>query len=322
MSANTELSAKTKEPGAEDEPNGTAEDLQSGGTSESTQTPDENSQTTIYCSQSEIRRPIALLHEIYRGFVDGRELAWRIFVRNLSGLYRQTLLGLFWAFLPPIANTAIWIFLKSQNVFEMGDTGVDSTVYILTGMILWQAFIDAFQVPSNVLNSNKNMVSKLNFPRESLLLVGFGEVMFNLAIRVVLLIPAFFYFGVSISSGILLAPITIFAMVLLGISLGLFLLPLGSLYKDVGRFIAMFVPFWMIITPIIYVPRESFPGTLLNWVNPASPLLLVSRDLLLTGDTTHVSIGILFGLLSIPLLVIGLIVYRISLPILIERMPA
>ena len=156
---------------------------------------------TEYSSESEIRRPFKLIRDIFAGFYEGRELAWRIFVRNLNSLYRQTLLGLFWAFLPPIANTAIWIFLKSQNVFEIGDTSVgdtsvDSTVYILTGMILWQAFVDAFQAPMEVMNKNKNMIAKLNFPRESLLLVGFGEVMFNLAIRILLLIPAFIYFQV------------------------------------------------------------------------------------------------------------------------------
>ena len=283
---------------------------------------DPSAEQIVYNSSSEIRNPIKLFKEIFTGFVNGRELASRIFVRNLNGLYRQTALGLFWAFLPPIANTAIWIFLKSQNVFEMGDTGVDSTVYILTGMILWQAFVDAFQAPANMLNSNKNMVSKLNFPREALLLVGFSEVAFNMAVRLVLLIPAFILFRVSISWGILLAPFAIVAMILFAMSLGLLLLPIGSLYKDVGRFIAMIIPFWMIVTPIIYVPPENFPGTLLNWVNPASPLLLVSRDLLLMGDTTHATLGIAFGLLAIPLFLIGLIIYRISLPILIERMAA
>ena len=283
---------------------------------------DPEAPTVVYASVSEIRNPLKLFKEIYSGFVNGHELASRIFVRNLNGLYRQTALGLFWAFLPPIANTAIWIFLKSQNVFEMGETGVDSTVYILTGMILWQAFIDAFQAPANMLNSNKNMVSKLNFPRESLLLVGFSEVLFNMAVRLVLLIPAFILFRVQVSWGILLAPLSIVAMVIFAMSLGLLLLPIGSLYKDVGRFVSMIIPFWMIVTPIIYVPPESFPGTLLNWVNPASPLLLVSRDLLLMGESTHATLGIVFGLLSIPLLLIGLIIYRISLPILIERMAA
>ena len=129
---------------------------------------------TVYSPSAAIRQPLRLLADIAGGFFKGRELAWRLFVRNLRGMYRQTLLGLLWAFLPPIANTAIWIFLQSQNVFSMGDTGVNSTVYILAGMILWQAFIDAFQAPMNLLKSNRNMISKLNFPRESLLMVGFG----------------------------------------------------------------------------------------------------------------------------------------------------
>ena len=277
---------------------------------------------TEYNSRSDIRHPIKLVSSIFNGFVDGRELAWRIFIRNLNSLYRQTLLGLFWAFLPPLANTAIWIFLKSQNVFEMGNTNVNSTVYILTGMILWQAFVDAFQVPAEILNKNRNMISKLNFPRESLVLVGFGEVMFNLMIRLLLLVPAFWYFDISVNAGVLLAPIAIIFMVFFGIALGTFLMPVGSLYKDVGRLISMFIPFWMIITPLIYVPPETYPGTLLNWVNPASPLLLVSRDLLLMGESSHMAIGLIFGGLSIPLLILALMVYRVSLPILIERMPA
>lgn len=276
---------------------------------------------TVYSSKSELRHPVRLLRGIFSAFYEGRELAWRIFIRDLNGLYRQTLLGLFWAFLPPLANTAIWLFLKSQNVFQMGETGVDATVFILTGMILWQAFLDAFLVPANAINSNRNMISRLNFPREALLMVGFGEVLFNLAIRIVLLVPAFLYFGITLKAGMLLAPFAIIGLILLGISLGLFLLPIGSLYKDVERFIALFIPFWMIVTPIIYVPALTFPGSLLNWVNPASPLLLVSRDFLLVGETNHALIGILFGIMTIPLLMIGLIVYRVSLPILIERMP-
>ncbi|MEM9411632.1 MAG: ABC transporter permease [Planctomycetota bacterium] len=277
---------------------------------------------TVYSSTSEIRRPLNLLVEIFRGFYDGRELAWRIFVRNLNGLYRQTLLGLFWAFLPPLANTAIWIFLRSQNVFEIGETNVDSTVYILTGMILWQAFIDAFQAPMDVMNKNKNMIAKLNFPRESLMLVGFGEVLFNLGIRVLLLIPAFIYYQVPFNWGSLFAPIAILSMILWAISLGLLLMPLASLYKDVGRFLALFMPFWMIITPIIYVAPTTYPGTLLTWLNPASPLLLLSRDFILFGDSPHLPIGLIFAAASFPLALAGMMLYRISLPILIERLPA
>lgn len=275
----------------------------------------------IYTARSEIRSPVKLVKNIFLDFWAGRELAWRLFLRNLRGLYRQTLLGLFWVFLPPIANTAFWVFLKSAKVYQI-DVGVDTTVYILTGMILWQAFIDAYQMPLAMLTKNQNMISKLNFPRETLLLVGLGEVFFNLAIRMLLLVPAFLVFGVAFHPTILLAPLTVVGMVLLGTAFGLLIMPLGSLYQDVGRFTAIMLPFWMILTPTVYAPFDSYPGSLLNWLNPASPLLLLSRDWLLDGSMDFLFVGLIYGALVLPLLLLGLIVYRISIPVLIERMSA
>ena len=146
-------------------------------------------------------------------------MAWRLFLRNVRGMYRQTFLGLFWAFLPPIANTAVWIFLRQQGVFDTGEMTVNATLYILTGMILWQSFADAIQMPLKVLNQNKSMISKLRFSREALIMLGIGEVFFDLAIRMLLLIPAFLWFGVSLSWTLLLAPLTIVLMVLWGLSL-------------------------------------------------------------------------------------------------------
>ena len=276
----------------------------------------------IYSAESEVRHPLRLIANMFADFMAGRELAWRLFLRNIRGLYRQTFLGLFWAFLPPIANTAMWVVLQKAGVFDMGEITVNKTVYILTGMILWQAFIDAFQMPLNAINKNRNMISKLNFPRESLLLVGFGEVCFDLTIRLLLLIPAFLLFGVAFKTSLILAPLVIIALILFGTGLGLLVMPIGSLYQDVGRFISMIVPFWMIVTPIVYVPKDTFPATLLNWVNPASPLILLARDLILLGGSNHVGTGLIFAAITLPLLLLGLIVFRVSIPVLVERMNA
>ena len=235
-------------------------------------------------------------------------------------MYRQTLLGLFWAFLPPIANTAVWIFLRQQGVFDTGEMTVNATLYILTGMILWQSFADALQMPLKIFNQNKSMISKLRFAREGLVLMGIGEVFFDLAIRMLLLIPAFLWFGVPLSWALLLAPLTILLMVLWAAGIGLLLMPIGCLYQDVGRFLRLAIPFWMIITPIIYVAPETFPGSLLVWLNPASPLLLFSRDLILVGGSSFWLPAVLVGVAAVPMFLLGMIVFRISIPVLVERM--
>ena len=272
-----------------------------------------------YSAESEISNPLNLIRGMLRDFSAGRELAWRLFVRNLRGLYRQTLLGLFWAFLPPIVNTAFWVFLREADVFDTGKMPINSTIFILTSMIFWQAFIEAFQMPIDVINKNKNMVSKLNFPRESLLMVGFGEVLFNFMIRTLLLIPAFLWFQFVPPATIVLMPIAALGLVFVGAGLGLMLMPIGALYQDVGRFIGLATPFWMILTPVVYMPLS---GSLLNWLNPASPLLILARDWALIGSTEHAGAAIIFGVASVILMLIGLVVYRVSIPVLVERMTA
>ena len=283
---------------------------------------DPSLKSVTYSPHSEILSPFNLLKIIFADFMEGRELAWRLFLRNLRGLYRQTALGLFWAFLPPLANTAIWIFLQRTGVFSAGEMGVHPAVFILTGMVLWQAFIDAFQMPLQAINKNRNMISKLNFPRESLLLVGLGEVAFNLLIRLLMLFPAFWLFGVSVGPSFLLGLVAAVGLILVGVSLGLLIMPIGFLYQDVGRFLQMVLPLWMILTPIIYCPLETFPGSLLNYLNPASPLLILGRDLMLFGGTEHWAIGLGFALFAIPIFLFGLVIHRVSMPVLVERMNA
>ena len=273
-----------------------------------------------YSAESEIRNPAKLFADMWSDTWDGRELAWRLFLRNIRGLYRQTLLGLFWAFLPPVANTAIWIFLRQQGVFSIGDVQVNETLYILTGMILWQVFSDAIQMPMKVLNQHKSMLSKLRFSRESLLLVGLGEIVFDLLIRAVLLVLAMAWFGVAPTVAVFGGVLAIIMLIALGATLGILLMPIGSLYQDVGRLLAMVVPFWMILTPIIYPPATSFPGTLLNWLNPASPFLILARDLLLLGSSNMWGVAFVWALITVPLALFGLVVFRISIPVLVERM--
>lgn len=276
---------------------------------------------TVYNAEPEIARPVRLLASVFRSAWEGRELAWRLFLRNLRGMYRQTFLGLFWIFLPPIANTAIWVFLRAQRLLEFElPAGVHPTLYILTGMILWQGFVEAFQMPLNALNSNKSMISKLNFPREALLAEGLGAVIFQMLVRLMLLIPALFYYRLEWQAGAWLAPFYLVWLILFATALGLLIMPIGSLYQDVARFLSVGLPFWMILTPIIYSPPSTYPGTLLNWLNPASPLLMAARDTLLIGTSDNPA-AVPFAAIAIPLFVLGLIVYRLSLPALIERMP-
>ena len=276
----------------------------------------------VYSPESPLRSPA----EFVRRFVDdvwaSRGLAWRLLIRNLSAQYRQTLLGYLWVFLPVLATTATWVFLHSSNVVQFDTPGVVYPVFVLTGLALWQTFVDALQAPLRIVTDSKPMLAKINFPREALLLVAASEVIFNSLIRLILLAGVLAWFGVVPPASALLLPVGLLSLTAFGLMLGLLMVPLGLLYQDFSRGIVLIAQFWMYLTPVVYPPPETWPASLLNTLNPVSPLILVTRDWMLTGTTGQLPAFCLVVAATFLFTMVGLAMFRLAMPILIERMSA
>lgn len=276
----------------------------------------------IYNPESLLRRPSLLFRNMIRDLIASRHLAWRLIVRNLNAMYRQTILGYVWAFLPPLAVTVVWVFLKSQKIFATGPTEVPYVLYVLTGTLLWQGFTDALNAPLRLLQSSKAMLTKINFPREALILAALGEVIFNFIVRSVLLIILFFVYDIQLTAYTALAPVGIIAILTLGITMGILILPFGLLYQDVGRGLTVITTFWFLVTPVVYPPPTAWPASLIVQFNPVSPLIVATRNLLTTGQTSLVLTSAVIFSATFFLLCLGWIIYHLSLPHLIARMSA
>ena len=73
----------------------------------------------VYSPEPLLGHPVVLVRSIARDLLAARELAWRLFVRDLSAQYRQTFLGYIWVFLPPLAASLTFIFLNSQGIVRI-----------------------------------------------------------------------------------------------------------------------------------------------------------------------------------------------------------
>ena len=60
---------------------------------------------TVYTPDSSLSHPLVMAREMFRDLFASRELAWRLAVRDIRAQYRQAFLGIFWAFILPLANT-------------------------------------------------------------------------------------------------------------------------------------------------------------------------------------------------------------------------
>lgn len=273
----------------------------------------------VYTPDSAIRNPGALVRGLVRDIQAGRELAWRLFVRDLSAQYRQTFLGYVWAFLPPLVASLTFIFLQSQGITRI-ETSIPYVAFAMMGTLLWQTFVDAIQSPLNSIQSAKAMLAKINFPREALLLGGLYMVGFNFLIRLVLLVGVMAIWKVEPGPGLVVFPFAMLGLALSGFAVGMLILPIGTLYGDVGKSVPIAAQFWMLLTPVVYPARtEGFAGWLATW-NPISPLITTARESLGGGNLTQLNEAGIVMACALLISFLGLLAFRIVMPKLIERM--
>lgn len=275
-----------------------------------------------YSPASQLRSPAHLLAAMVRDLLASRDLAWRLSVRDISAQYRQSVLGVFWAFVPPLLSALLFIVLQHKKVVNIPDPGMPYALFALVGTTLWQTFTDAVNAPLKVVTGAKPVLAKINFPREALILSAFYQTLFAFAIKALLLVGVLLWFAVPVTWGWLLALIPIFLLIWLGIAIGLALTPLGMLLNDVSAMLTLGLQLAFFLTPVVYPPPQSFPYSLLATWNPVSPYLLAARNLLAQGQIENLTpLLAVTGVLLVGTLVVW-VVYRVSMPILIERISA
>jgi lipopolysaccharide transport system permease protein len=256
---------------------------------------------------------------MWRDLLASRELAWRLMVRDISAQYRQSFLGIAWAFLPPIVMAASFTLASNAQVINVGVTDIPYPAYVMFSTALWQTFVEALNGPVQAVTIAKPMLARVNFPREALILAKLGEVFFNFAIKTILIAALFIFFRVSVSWTVILMPVALIHLVLLGTFIGILLAPFGVLYQDISKGLNLITSFWLFLTPVVYpVPNHGTFGFLVK-LNPVTPLLVTTRELATTGVISEpFGFWVVSGITVVGLLLTW-IVFRLAMPFVVER---
>ena len=127
---------------------------------------------TVYTPESPLRQPTRFAREMMADLLASRELARRMFIRDLSAQYRNSLLGYLWIFVPPVLASLPFIYLNRAGLLRLGDTSVPYAAYAIVGTTIWQTFVDALNSPLKTANAARPILTRINFPREAILLSG------------------------------------------------------------------------------------------------------------------------------------------------------
>lgn len=276
-------------------------------------------QEIIYTPESELRFPKQFLKSMLRDLRASREIGWRLFLRNFRSQYRQSVLGYLWLIFPPLITAFIWISLNKTRILNVGETDGSYAAYVLTGIFLWQSFVEIINCPLQQIVFSQAIITKFRVPHEALILSGLGGVIFNLFIRIVILLIGLLLLKVTLSWTLLLVPFGLFCLLTFGLAIGLLITPLGLLYKDVSNVLGSGLQIAFFLTPIIYyVPAGGIASSVVA-LNPVTPLLVTTRNWLITGTITPQPYFFYVTAVSLVILFFSWVTYRLAKPHLIER---
>lgn len=212
-----------------------------------------------------------------------RELLWVWTVRNIRVRYKQSVLGIAWAVLQPLA--LMIVFSAVFTVFVRVDTGgIPYPVFSYAALLPWTFFSGSITLAATSLSNNTNLVTKVYFPREimpiSVVIAGFVDFL----IALVIFIGMLFFYHVQIGLPILLYPVIILIQVIITVGITMLVSALDVFFRDIRFILPLGIQLWMFATPIIY-PVSSIPEKYrsLYMLNPMAGLIESFRAVAIQG---------------------------------------
>ena len=280
----------------------------------------QSNRVTVYEPNHIMKAGIRVWSEMFRELADFRGLIWRLVVRDLSARYTQSVLGIFWAFLAPLIMMLLFVWIKGKNILPIGDTAMPYAAFVFLGQMVWLIFAGGVTASASSMVAAGALLTKINFPREVLVLSAVGQTIFEFLIRIPLLLIIFVFLGFTPKLTILLVPFALLPLLLLVIGLGFFVSLLNAMIRDVSSILGIVMNLGMFVTPVIYPPPVSWPMSfLINYANPVSGYVNAARDLTTVGSMTDPVSYISSVIISIFIFFIGWRLFHLVEPKVAER---
>lgn len=268
----------------------------------------------VYTADSLRRQGWHVWKNILSDSLDSRELVWRLILRDISARYRQSVLGYLWAILPSVFTVTIFAGLTQSRTIPIGETPLPYVAYTLWNISFWQLFASSLGACTHSLANAGPLVSKVNFPKEVLVLAAIGQPLLDFLIRLVPLAFVFIWYDVSFKAQMAFLPLILFPAIWLAAGLGFVLSITHLVLRDVGNIVSMALTFGMFLAPILYPPPTSWPLSLINILNPFSPLLIASQDVIAYGSLSMPQAFLFSCLFSALMFGVGWRLFRLAMP--------
>ena len=178
-----------------------------------------------------------------------RELFFFLAWRDILVRYKQTIIGILWALLRPLATMLILTVVFGKWA-KMPSEGVPYPILVFAAMLPWQFFANSLTGASNSLITNTNLISKVYFPRLiipiSSVVVSFADFLISAAI----LLGLMAWYDFWPTWRFIMLPLLILITVVSAVGAGLWISALNVKYRDFRYIVPFIVQFGLYISPV------------------------------------------------------------------------
>lgn len=237
-----------------------------------------------------------------------REMIRMLVRRDLRGRYKKSFLGFLWTFLNPLLQLGVYTIVFSVIM----RSGIEKYyLYLFIALIPWMFFATSVQGGTTCVLTQKDMVTKIYFPRQVLPIAHVTTCFVNMLLCfIVVLLVCLVDVGLNFAVLPYLIPVMLTEFLL---ALGLCFIVSGATvyFRDLEHIMGIFVMLWQFLTPIMYsiemVPEEM-RGVFM--MNPMTSIIMCYRDILYSKQAPHLQTLLLSVIFGVVFLVLGWLLFN------------
>jgi lipopolysaccharide transport system permease protein len=240
-----------------------------------------------------------------------RELLYFLTWRDIKIRYKQAALGVAWAILQPVITMIIFSVIFGR-LAKLPSEGIPYPVFSFVALLPWQLFSGALSRIGNSLVSDKNLLTKIYFPRLTIPLSAVGAALFDFAISFVILIGMMVFYGIKPTWALLTFPLFILLALVTAVAVGLWFAAVNVQYRDVQYALPFIIQAWMYASPVAY-STELIPQGIwrtLYGLNPMAGVIDGFRWALLGTQFPDLPLFLASILVMVILLITGLMYFK------------
>jgi lipopolysaccharide transport system permease protein len=239
-----------------------------------------------------------------------RELFYFLAWRDVKVRYKQTLLGVVWAVLQPLATMLIFVVLFGK-IANLPTDGTPHALFYYSALVPWIYFSGTLGMCGNSLVSNANLLTKVYFPRIILPASTALSGLVDFGIGATLIIGILAYYRIMPDWHILLWPFLVLTLVALTCGMGMILAALTVRYRDVKYATPFMIQLGLFATPIIY-PASAIPDQYRKFLalNPLTGIIEAFRASLMPSREMQWGLLGMSVLITFIIVTIGMVYFR------------